>query len=232
MATRLDGRLPNQLRPLSTEPAALCRADGSARYGHDRTQVICSVYGPCEAKRARERPDGAAIEVIVRPRAGMPGPVEREMEQLLAQTLAHLIITAALPRAAISVVVQVLADEGSLLAAAIGGVCVALMHSGVPLRGVLGACTVAILPDGGALLDPCAEEEREATAVATLAYLMREGADGSPSRQMLLSHMRGTTTQAEYGLCAQAAEQAVSCVADFYRTAFERSTAPLAPQAA
>ena len=104
---------------MAAEPACLARADGSARFSHGATEVLVAVYGPCEAKRTRERPDCSVLECIVRPLAGLPGPVEREMEQLLNQTLSHLVLVAQHPRTAISVVVQVLADDGSLLATAL-----------------------------------------------------------------------------------------------------------------
>lgn len=224
---RPDGRLSNQLRPLAAEPGALTRADGSSRFSHDGTEVIAAVYGPCEAKRSRERIDGMTLEVIVRPRAGIPSPVEREVEQLILQTLQHLVLVAAHPRTALSVVVQVLTNEGSLLTAALHAVCVALMHAGVPLRGMLGVCTMAVLPDGGVLLDPTAEEEAEAQGVVTLAYLLRRMAGGSAERQLLLSHMVGSVAPAQYDVCQHAAQEAAACVALFMRQSLARTVAPL-----
>ena len=85
--SRGDGRVANQLRPLAAEPSALSRADGSARFAHGATEVLAAVYGPAEVRRAREQIDAACIEVVVRPLAGLPGPVDREMEQLVSQTL-------------------------------------------------------------------------------------------------------------------------------------------------
>ena len=131
--TRTDQRSNNQLRLLSGEPGVLSRADGSARFSHDKTEVLVAVYAPAEVKRARERLDAATIEVIVRPRAGLPGPVERELEQLLISTLEPCLITALHPRTAVSIVVQITHDDGGLLSAALNGTCVALMHAGVPV---------------------------------------------------------------------------------------------------
>ena len=144
--TRSDQRSNNQLRPLSGEPGVLSRADGSARFSHDKTEVLVAVYAPAEVKRARERLDAATIEVIVRPRAGLPGPVERELEQLLISTLEPCLITALHPRTAVSIVVQITHDDGGLLSAALNGTCVALMHAGVPMRGMLTGCCIAMMP--------------------------------------------------------------------------------------
>lgn len=49
-------------------------------------------------------------------------------------------------------------DDGSLLAMALNAVCVALLHAGVPLRGMLAGSTVALFPNGDAVLDPTGEE--------------------------------------------------------------------------
>ena len=231
MPDRPDGRLGNQLRPLASEPGALSRADGSSRFSHDGTEVLVAAFGPCEVKRLREKIDGATLEVIVRPRAGLPSPADREMEQLIVQTLQHVVLVALHPRTAISLVVQVLADDGSLLSAALHGCCVALMHAGVPMRGMLGSCTIAMLPSGGALLDPTASEEAEAEAVVTLAYVVRELADGSAERQLLLSHMRGSLAPAQYETCQHAAQEAAVCLTGFFRQALARSVAPLPAEA-
>ena len=162
--TRSDQRSNNQLRPLSGEPGVLSRADGSARFSHDKTEVLVAVYAPAEVKRARERLDAATIEVIVRPRAGLPGPVERELEQLLISTLEPCLITALHPRTAVSIVVQITHDDGGLLSAALNGTCVALMHAGVPMRGMLTGCCIAMMPSGDALLDPTLEEQQAGAA--------------------------------------------------------------------
>ena len=49
-------------------------------------------------------------------------------------------------------------DDGSLLSVVLNGVCVALLHAGIPLRGMLAGCSVALLPGGAAVLDPTADE--------------------------------------------------------------------------
>jgi len=225
MATRPDGRLANQLRPLATAPAVIGRADGSARFGHASTEVIAAVYGPCEVKRTRERVDAATIEVIVRPRSGLRGSAEREAEQLIASTLQHLVITALHPRTAISVVIQPVCDDGALLSAALNAAFFALMNAGVPMRGMGASCTVAILPSGEAVLDPCREEELGAAAVVTLAYLYRqESRAGASERQLLLSHVRGAATHDQYELLLHAAHAAGGVVVGFAKASLVAAT--------
>ena len=227
-SSRPDGRVAEQLRPLAAEPGALVRADGSVRFAHGGTELLLAVYGPCEAKRSRERIDGAVLDVIVKPSAGLPGPVEREMEQLLSQALSHIVLTAQHPRTAICIVVQVLADDGALLAASLHGACLALMHAGVPMRGMLGGCAAAVLSDGAVLLDPCSDEEKDAQAVVTSVFSVRRRANGSLERQLILSHALGyVAVQTQYDACEDAARQSASVVCAFYREALKRAVAPL-----
>ena len=51
----------------------LHRADGSATYSSHGYTIIAAVNGPTEALRRDELPEDAAIDVLVRPSAGVPG---------------------------------------------------------------------------------------------------------------------------------------------------------------
>ena len=222
---RPDARLPNQLRPFAAEPGVLSRADGSASFSLESTEALVAVYGPGEVRRARERTDTATIEVHVRPRGGLPGPVERELEQLLLSTLEHAVLGALHPRTSITVVVQTMRDDGSFAAAAINAVGLALLHAGVPMRGMLAACAVALLPTGEAVLDPTAAEQEEAAAgggVLTAGYLLRQRGEGNVERQLLLSHVTGALGAGHFDMCLHASQQAAVCVGAFCRQVTRR----------
>ncbi|MHC1579679.1 MAG: exosome complex exonuclease Rrp41, partial [Candidatus Alkanophagales archaeon] len=45
---RLDGRLPDELRPIKIEVGVLKRADGSCYFELGKNKVIAAVYGPRE----------------------------------------------------------------------------------------------------------------------------------------------------------------------------------------
>lgn len=53
--------------------STLQRADGSASYSWNGYSVIGAVNGPIEVQRRDELPEEAAIEVVVRPAAGVGG---------------------------------------------------------------------------------------------------------------------------------------------------------------
>ena len=51
----------------------LYHADGSATYSQNGYEVIGAVNGPIEVQRRDELPEEAAVDVIVRPAAGVGG---------------------------------------------------------------------------------------------------------------------------------------------------------------
>lgn len=51
----------------------LHRADGSSTYVHNGYCVIAAVSGPIEVQRRDELPEEAAVEVAVKPAAGVGG---------------------------------------------------------------------------------------------------------------------------------------------------------------
>jgi exosome complex component RRP46 len=61
----------------SVEPTVLLshlhRADGSATFSQNGYTVIGSVNGPIEVQRRDELPEEAAVDVLVRPAAGVAG---------------------------------------------------------------------------------------------------------------------------------------------------------------
>ncbi len=65
--------------------------------------------------------------------------LERQYEHIIQQTLAGVIQTAMHPRTAISVILQVLEDDGSLLACALNAASTALTEAAVPMTSIIGA---------------------------------------------------------------------------------------------
>ena len=147
-------------------------------------RTLAAAYAPPDARRPRRKPARAVVDLNLPPSHAMPTPRERALEAHLAAALDHLVLTARYPRTTIAVIVQVLCDDGSLLSAALHAACAALRHAGVALRGLGGGCTIALTPTGAALLDPTADEERDAATLLSLAFLTAgcgcgDGADGA-----------------------------------------------------
>lgn len=170
--TRDDGRGAESLRAMRGERGLLVRPDGSARYVVARTIVVAAVYGPVEAKRRLEVVDGALLEVHVRPPAGVPGPAERSVEGLLHGIFSHAIITTLYPRAAVSIIVQIMNDDGAVLAACVTAAALALADAGVAVRYLPAAACAGLvrLEEGDvvAILDPTSAEESQAVATVSV----------------------------------------------------------------
>ncbi|NXJ58753.1 EXOS5 protein, partial [Spizaetus tyrannus] len=111
MATEAGGCC---LRPFSCEQGLLSRPDGSAAFLQGDTSVLVGLYGPAEVKVSKELPDRVSLEVLLRPKVGLPGVIERSREQLLRRTCEAVILGVLHPRTAITLVLQVLSDAGSV----------------------------------------------------------------------------------------------------------------------
>ena len=112
----------------------LSRADGSASFTSNGYSVIAAVNGPIEVQRRDELPEEAAIDVAIRPAAGVGGKDrccsnynsssilliyvigvrERHLESILQSTLRHVMLVSAHPRTLIQVTLQIVSfNEGS-----------------------------------------------------------------------------------------------------------------------
>eukprot|EP00455_Lapot_gusevi_P011838 TRINITY_DN1553_c0_g2_i1.p1 TRINITY_DN1553_c0_g2~~TRINITY_DN1553_c0_g2_i1.p1 ORF type:complete len:244 (+),score=19.74 TRINITY_DN1553_c0_g2_i1:53-733(+) len=217
---RAQDRKANQIRPISCELGLLNRADGSARFSQDKTSVVVAVYGPVEASSRNEQIDKATIEVVFRPASGQQSPVEIEREYLVKQTLESILLTSLHPRTTITVVIQVLQDDGSLLSAAINGACLALLDAGVPASGLVAAVSIMLKADGTLWIDPDVKEEKNAASLITLAFT-------NTSEDIVLSDTRGLLTEQALMACIDLAQKATTKIHDFFRLSIEKKLSKL-----
>ncbi|NXJ15510.1 EXOS5 protein, partial [Odontophorus gujanensis] len=137
------------LRPFSCEQGLLSRPDGSAAFVQGDTSVLAGLYGPAEVKGSRESPDGATVEVLLRPKIGLPGVAERSREQFLRRTFEAVLLGALHPRPSITVPPQ-------LLACCLNAACMGLLDAGLPLSSLFCGVTCALDAQGDIVLDPTA----------------------------------------------------------------------------
>ena len=231
--SRLDGRLENTLRPLSCELGCLVNCDGSCEWKSGSTTVLAGVHGPI-APRLLSHEDSARCQVSVVIKSGdANNTYEREWEVCLAQQLTACIITESYPRTVISVVVQVLTADGSVLAACLHAAVSALMDAGIDLRRLPVAVTCALhstqqqqqqqqsdsmSPSANLLikLDPLAEEEQQAESVVVV-FLDND-------HRVLGCHTSASMRQGPTQVltCISTAARAVPAVQAFWRLAMEQ----------
>ncbi|KAI2629780.1 hypothetical protein GGR54DRAFT_278854 [Hypoxylon sp. NC1633] len=152
---------------VNTEPEALLshlpNADGSATFSYAGYTVVGAVNGPIEVQRRDELPEEAAIDVIVRPAAGVGGTRERHLEALIHSTLRQIILANHFPRSLIQVILQVTtAPENEyvnakvsqassnlpILPALLQTAVLSLLSAAIPLKATLTSTSLAIVADG------------------------------------------------------------------------------------
>ncbi|XP_074872413.1 exosome complex component RRP46 [Carettochelys insculpta] len=198
------------LRPFSCELGLLSRPDGSAAFLQGDTSVLAGLYGPAEVKVSRELYDQATLEVLLKPKVGLPGVFEKNREQLIRKTCEAVILGTLHPRTSITIVLQVISDAGSLLACCLNAACMGLMDAGLPMKCLFCGVTCAVDAAGTVSLDPTARQEKEARAVLTFAI-------SSVEQCVIMSSTRGTCSVEELQQCIAAAQRAASTIFRFYR---------------
>ena len=114
--------------------------------------------GPIDVQIRDEKLDEATVEVVVRPSKGVATTKEKLMESILRTTFEPVILGGMMPRTLVQIVVQVLKDDGSVLAASVNAISVALLDAGIPMKHLAAAITVMIDQDNEMVLDPIVAE--------------------------------------------------------------------------
>ncbi|KAK9640111.1 Exosome non-catalytic core component [Aspergillus fumigatus] len=153
---RLDGRRWNELRLLQAQISTNPASSGSSFLSMGNTSIMCSVHGPAEGKRGDATGGaagsaGAVVEVDVniagfagvdrRRRAGGSDRQSSRIATILRSAFQSHLHTHLYPHSTISIHVSVLSADGSLLAAAVNACTLALVDAGIPMPGLLSACT-------------------------------------------------------------------------------------------
>lgn len=153
---RLDGRKPNELRPIKIEVGVLSNADGSAYIEQGKNKILAAIYGPKEV-----HPKHLALpdRMILRCRYHMapfsvqerksPAPSRREIElsKVIREALEPAIFLEYYPRTAIDVFVEVLQADGGTRCASITAASLALADAGIPMKDLVAACAAGKVDD-------------------------------------------------------------------------------------
>jgi ribonuclease PH len=207
---RADGRLPDQLRPISIDVDVQRNPAGSTMVGFGDTRVLCAASYEEGAPRFRERKGWVTAEYAMLPgstsdrarreRNG-PGGRSKEIERLIGRSLRAVVDLDALPDATLTVDCDVLEADGGTRTAAITGGWVALARAlrklgwEEQLTGQVAAISVGVI-DGEPVLDlPYVEDVRaevDMNVVATSDGRLVEvqgTAEGAPFDRAALDRM-------------------------------------------
>ncbi len=196
---RLDGRAPEEMRPLKIEAGVLKRADGSAYVELGENKVLAAVYGPREMHpRHLQRPDTA----VLRCRYNMapfsveerkrPGPDRRSVEisKVTRQALEPVLFLELYPRSVIDIFIEVLQADAGTRTAGITAAAVALADAGIPMRDLVSSVAVGKIDDM-IVLDLTKEEDQWGTTDMPVAIVPRK-------KLVSLLQMDGNLTEEEF----------------------------------
>ncbi|KAI1003014.1 hypothetical protein K3495_g5190 [Podosphaera aphanis] len=154
---RLDGRRWNELRRINAQINTQASADGSSYLEMGNTKVICMVTGPFEGKTTSRQAtthvggaENADIQVginiaafsgVDRKRRAKNDKRLVEMQTIIAEAFAHSLFTNLYPYSSIIITLDILSQDGSILAALINASTLALIDAGIPMRDYICACT-------------------------------------------------------------------------------------------
>ncbi|XP_038623534.1 exosome complex component RRP46 [Tachyglossus aculeatus] len=203
------------LRPMACEQNLLSQPDGSASFLQGDTSVLAGVYGPADVKASKEIFNKATLEVILKPKVGLPGVAEKSQERLIRTTCDAVLLGTLHPRTSVTVVLQVVSDAGSLLSCCLNAACLGMVDAGLPLRALFCGVTCALGPDGTLTVDPTAKQEKEARAVLTFAL-------DSVEQEVLMTATKGQFSEAELQRSLAAAQAASHLIFGFYRDSLQR----------
>ncbi|MCE4623993.1 MAG: exosome complex exonuclease Rrp41 [Caldisphaeraceae archaeon] len=157
---RVDGRLPNELRPIKMQIGLLKNANGSALVEYGLTKVIAAVYGPRESQKFVSLPDRASLRVryhmapFSTEERKNPVPTRREIElsKVLRESLEPIVMTNYFPRTTIDVFVEVLQSDGGTRTVAATAASLALADAGIPIKALFGGVAIGKV-DGVLVVD-------------------------------------------------------------------------------
>jgi exosome complex component RRP41 len=176
---RVDGRKPNELRPLKLEVGVLDKADGSAYVEQGKNKILVAVYGPREA---HPRHMGLPDRAVLRCRYHMapfsteerrsPAPSRRDIElsKVIREALEPAVISEMYPRTTIDVFIEVLQSDGGTRCAGITGASLALADAGIPMKDLVVACAAGKV-DGKIVVDLCDLEDKYGEADLPIALM-------------------------------------------------------------
>jgi exosome complex component RRP41 len=196
---RLDGRKPDELRPVKVQVGVISRADGSAYIEHGKNKILAGVYGPREVHpKHLALPDRTVLKCryhmapfSVQERKS-PAPSRREIElsKVIRESLEPAIFMEYYPRTMIDIFIEVLQADGGTRCASITAAALALADSGIPMRDLVVACAAGKVDDT-IVLDLMDTEDKMGSADVPVALMPNLNA-------ITLLQMDGTLSTEEF----------------------------------
>lgn len=228
---RLDGRGPEDLRPIKIEAGVLERADGSAYLEWGGNKILVAVYGPQECV---PRHLGDPYRAVLTYRYNMapfsvedrkrPGPDRRstEISKISKEALSKVVLLEQFPNSMIKVFCEVLQAEAGTRCASLTAASVALADAGIPMRDLVSACAAGKI-DGQIVLDLGKKEDNLGEADVPLAITAHD-------EEIVLLQMDGILSRDEFEQAVELAKKGSKEVYKLQREALKRRYEQLKPE--
>lgn len=203
------------LRPMSCELGNLSRPDGSSTFFQGDTCILSAVYGPCEVRMNKELLDRATVDIVYKPKSGLPSCSDKATEKYIRSTCETALLSTLHPRSSLNITVQEVQDSGSFLAVGINSCCLALLDASVSMKCTVAAVNCCISSDEAIILDPTKKQEEESSSVLTFVFESRD-------KNIVTVAARGKYSREQFQKCLVTCREASAMVFDFYRDTVER----------
>ncbi len=230
---RLDGRKPDEIRPIKIKAGYTKRADGSAYLEWGGNKVAASVHGPRTCYPQHERsPYKARIKYKYKlapfsvDERTHPAPSRRDKEisKVSAEALEEVVFTQYFPETTIDIYTTILQAAAGTRVAALSAASVALADAGIPMKDLVTACAAGKI-EGKVVLDLDQDEDQMGQADLPIAYIPH-------SDEITLMQMDGDLTTEEYKEaldlavdgCMQVYEEQKNALKDKYKHLEEDNT--------
>jgi exosome complex component RRP41 len=220
---RVDGRKPDELRPVHIESGVIPNADGSAYIEMGRNKIIAGVYGPREMHPKRfSKPNMGILRCryhmapfSVDPRRS-PAPSRRDQEisMVMTDAIEPALFLERYPRSVIDVYVEIIEADGGTRCASINAAAVALADAGIPMKDLVSSCAAGKY-EGKLILDLGDYEDKKGESDVPVAYLPKID-------QVTLLQMEGIMTQEETEKCIELAIEGCKQIYEIQKEALKK----------
>ena len=222
---RVDGRKPDELRPIEAKAGIIKRADGSGWFKIGKTEAYAAVYGPREMyPRFMQNPEKGVLRchytMMPFSSAGervRPGPSRRSKEIALVteKALLPVINLNDFPNAVVDVFIELPQTDAGTRCAGICAASIALADAGIPMTDLVCAVSAGRVEDM-ILLDLNYEEDSHENGVDTPMAMLHN------TKQISLLQMDGEISLEQLKQATELAKKACDEIYEVQKAALKK----------
>lgn len=205
---------------MNCELGHFSRPDGVATFTCGDSCATAAVYGPADVRINKELIDRATVEVIYKPKTGLPGCPEKLIEKLMRNTCESIILSKLHPRSSITIIIQEMQNSGSFLSCCINSMCLALLDASINLKCLMAAVSCIMNADGDIVLNP--NHKEETLALGSLTFIFE-----NQDKKIISCSSKGCFSMEQYNQCLAMCTEASSQIFQFYTDTMQKKICKL-----